>query len=113
MHEVSIINSCMELVFEIAKKNQLKRVDKIKLTIGELSGVMADSLIFAYENSIQGTIAEKAELVIETASAMGKCRRCNLEFKIDHFNKLCPLCRGFCDEITAGYELNLNSIEGE
>lgn len=113
MHEVSIMESVIKIVLENAEENNMKRVSKITLKIGELSGVMSDALNFAFSCLSKDTITEGADFVIEKVEAMAICDECNIEFKIDHFNKLCPNCKKFSSHIISGYELYVNTIEGD
>lgn len=113
MHEVSIMESTLRIVKEKAEENNLKNVSKITIKIGELSGVMSDSLIFAFNSLSKGTIAEEAEFLIEKVDATAMCDDCGITFKIDHFNKLCPECNKFSTNILSGYELYVNTIEGD
>jgi hydrogenase nickel incorporation protein HypA/HybF len=113
MHEVSIIQELLDIVQNTAIENNLTKIDKIHLKIGELSGVLEDSLRFAYDCISNDTLANGSELFIETVEATGRCNRCNITFKIEHFNKLCPQCSKFCDSILSGYELSIYSIKGE
>lgn len=113
MHEVSIIQNVIEIVTQKAIENNLTKINKVSLKIGELSGVMPESLNFAFDSCIKGTMLEDSTLGIETVSALGECRDCNLEFPIEHFNKLCPSCNKFCTNIVRGYELYINTIEGD
>jgi len=113
MHEVSIISSLIDIVLEKAEENNLKIINKISLKIGDFAGVMKDSLSFAFEGISKGTILENAELVMERVKATGKCDDCNIIFEIEHFNKLCPSCNKFCNSIVSGYELYINTIEGD
>lgn len=113
MHEVSIIQSVIEIVTKQAFDNKLTKIKKVSLRIGELSGVMPESLEFAFNSCIKGTMLEESTLDIEIVRALGECKDCLLEFPIEHFNKLCPSCNKFCTNITRGYELNINTIEGD
>ncbi|MHB8076309.1 hydrogenase maturation nickel metallochaperone HypA [Desulfosporosinus fructosivorans] len=113
MHEVSIIQSVIEIVTKQALENKLTKINNVSLRIGELSGVMSESLKFAFDSCIKGTMLEESTLDIEIVSALGECNDCKLEFSIEHFNKLCPSCNKFCTKIIRGYELNINSIEGD
>jgi len=113
MHEVSIIQSVIEIVTKQALENKLTKINNVSLRIGELSGVMSESLEFAFDSCIKGTMLEESTLDIEIVSALGECNDCKLEFPIEHFNKLCPSCNKFCTKIIRGYELNINSIEGD
>ena len=113
MHEVSIIQNVISIVSEKASENNLEKVNKVSLKIGELSGVHEDSLRFAFNAVSKDTIACGAELIIEKVEATAKCNSCNISFKIDYFNKLCPKCKVFCDNVLSGYELYINTIEGD
>ena len=113
MHEVSIIQNVIEIVTQKAVENKFTVINKVSLRIGELSGVMPESLYFAFESCIQGTMLEESTLGIKDVSALGKCEACNLEFPIEHFNKLCPNCNKFCTSVVSGYELYVDTIEGD
>jgi hydrogenase nickel incorporation protein HypA/HybF len=113
MHEVSIIQELLDIVQDKAIENNFTRIDKVHLKVGELSGVLEDSLRFAYECISEDTMAKGSELIIEKIDATGRCSRCSTTFKIGRFNKLCPKCSMFCDVILSGYELYIYSIEGE
>ena len=113
MHEVSIILNVIEIVTQKALENNLTKINKVSLKIGELSGVMPESLKFAFDSCIQGTMLEDSMLGIENVSALGQCQDCKTEFPIEHFNKLCPSCNKFCTNIVRGYELYVNTIEGD
>lgn len=113
MHEVSIIQNVVSIVCKKASENNLEKINKVSLKTGELSGVCEDSLKFAFNAVSKDTIACGAELIIEKVEATGKCNSCNISFKIDHFNKLCPKCKKFCDNVLSGYELYINTIEGD
>ncbi|HEY5524339.1 MAG TPA: hydrogenase maturation nickel metallochaperone HypA [Clostridium sp.] len=113
MHEVSIIENVIEIVSEKAIENEFTKVNKVSLKIGELSGVMPESLNFAFKSCIIGTMLEGSILEIEKVKAVAECKDCKQVFPIDHFNKLCPCCNKFCSSIIAGYELYVNTIEGD
>lgn len=113
MHEVSIMENTIKIVQEKAEENNLKNVSRITIKIGELAGVMSEALEFAFQGMSKGTIVEHAKLCIEKVDATAMCDDCNITFKIDHFNKLCPNCNKFATNILSGYELYVNTIEGE
>lgn len=113
MHEVSIIENVIKIVLEKAIENKFTKVNKVSLKIGELSGVMPESLNFAFKSCTIETLLEGSTLEIERVSAMAECMDCNQVFPINHFNKLCPCCNKFCSSIISGYELYINTIEGD
>ncbi|MCT8976686.1 hydrogenase maturation nickel metallochaperone HypA [Clostridium sp. CX1] len=113
MHEVSIIQSVIDIVLKKSEENKLKTINKISLKIGDFSGVAKDSLMFAFQGISKETVLENTELVIERVKATGECNQCNLIFEIEHFNKLCPKCNKFCSSILTGHELYIDTIEGD
>lgn len=113
MHEVSIIQNVVKIVSEKAIENKLSKVNKVSLKIGELTGIASECLDFAFKICIEDTILEGSILEIEEVKAVAECKNCKQEFPIDHFNKLCPCCNKFCSSIIHGYELYVNTIEGD
>ncbi|MBU3188792.1 hydrogenase maturation nickel metallochaperone HypA [Clostridium bowmanii] len=113
MHEVSIIENVIKIVTDKANENKLTKVTKVSLKIGELSGVSAECLNFAFDICIIDTMLEGSTLEIEKVSAVAECFDCKQKFQIHHFNKLCPCCNKFCSSIIHGYELYVNTIEGD
>lgn len=113
MHEVSIINNVIQIALEKAEENKLKNINKITLKIGDFAGVMKDSLMFAFQGASKKTLLENAELVIERVKPTGECSNCNIIFEIQHFNKICPKCNEFCCNILTGYELYIDTLEGD
>lgn len=113
MHETSIIYDALEIAKESGKNNNLKKIDKIYMKIGEFTCVDESSLRFAFEALRKNTICEDADLIIEKVKAKAKCDYCNEEFIIDFTNKICPKCYKYSNNICNGYELLVWQIEGE
>ncbi len=57
MHEFAITQSMLELVLEQAKEAGTKKVEKINLIIGEMSGYVEESVRFYFDFLSKGTIA--------------------------------------------------------
>lgn len=113
MHEVSIMNDVIDTVKECAKKNNLKEVTTIYLNIGEFNFIESDSLFFIFDILKEDTICENAKLIINNIKGRGRCEHCNEEFIINYFNRNCPKCNKYIENITTGYELNIYEIEGK
>ena len=64
MHEFSIIKGVIEKISEYAEQNNIKEIKTIHLDIGELQGIVAEHLNFAFNAAKKNTIAEKSELNI-------------------------------------------------
>lgn len=113
MHELSIMQNTMNIILKIANENNLRTITKVTLKIGELCGVMDDSLNFAFEICTKDTLAFGSELYIDRIQAIAFCENCLIKYKIDHYHKLCPSCLKPSFKIINGYEMYIDSIEGD
>lgn len=101
----------MEVALKTAKEEKADRIKTISLKIGAKSGVVVDSLEFAFEMVTKDTIAEGATLTIESIPLRGECLACGHHFTSDEF-LVCDKCGNF-GKILSGQELNIKSIEVE
>jgi len=113
MHELAITQSMLDIVLEQAEKAGAERVEVIKLTVGELSGFVEESVRFYFDFLVKGTIAEGATLSFTRVPARARCRNCGRGFKLKEFDWSCPDCGQDNIEIIAGKELFVESIEVE
>jgi hydrogenase nickel incorporation protein HypA/HybF len=111
MHELSIMESALNLALEQARLNGAVRVHALRLRIGALSGVVPDALQFAFEALTPGTAAEGAELIIDNVPARFWCQACQCEFQADDMFAECPTCSAPSGDLRAGREMELASME--
>ena len=110
MHELSIVQSIIEIVAKEAKKSGVERVTEVHLEIGQLSGVEFDSVEFALKNLSPGSVIESAEISIEKPGGTARCCECGNEFAINNFIGSCNKCSSLNLEIIKGRELRVKSI---
>jgi hydrogenase nickel incorporation protein HypA/HybF len=108
MHELSIAQSVVDAIVE---RTGDARVTCVRLRIGRLSGVVADSVRFCFDLVAEGTTLEGATLLIEEPSGRGHCRGCGAEFAVEDPIVLCPACGGADVAVPAGRELSITSVE--
>ena len=113
MHELAITQSMFDLVMAQAEKAGAVKVGKINLVIGEMTGVVADSVRFYFGFISKETIAGEAVLECKMVPPQARCRDCGKTFELKEFDWTCPHCRGNSLEIIAGEELFVESIEVE
>jgi len=101
--------SVLESSLDIARKEEANQITKITLKIGEKSGVVVDSLRFAFESVRLNTIAEHAELEIDLIPFQGECLHCGAIFRAENF-LICGQC-GNIGKLISGQELQIQSIE--
>ncbi|GAB6066392.1 hydrogenase maturation nickel metallochaperone HypA [Aquifex pyrophilus] len=113
MHEFSIVQSLLTMIEDYAREHNAKAVSRIVVSIGVLSGVEPHLLEMAFNTFKEGTIAEKAEFVMEIENLKLRCRDCGKEGKKEELNMVCPFCGSLNTEITAGQDMLLKSLELE
>ncbi|MBV9288555.1 MAG: hydrogenase maturation nickel metallochaperone HypA [Hyphomicrobiales bacterium] len=109
MHELSIACNVVELVAEAAAG---RRVRRVTLEIGQLSGVSPDALAFCFPEAAKGTDAEDAALEIREIEGAARCEACGEEFATPDLLTVCS-CGSFRFQRVRGDELNVKSIEIE
>ena len=111
MHEMSICQSLLDQVERIAVEQNASRVDSIVLSIGPLSGVEPVLLNRAYEVARLQTLAENAELEIQTGPIVVECRSCGAKGEAEVNRLLCPSCGDWQVDLVQGDELLLLRLE--
>ncbi len=111
MHELSIAQSILEVVCEAVPPGQARDVRIVRVRVGRLSGVMADSLEFCFGAIIADTPLSGAALMIEPVPAVSDCRSCSHRFTISDLTFLCPSCGGTNIAVVSGTELQVTEIE--
>jgi hydrogenase nickel incorporation protein HypA/HybF len=115
MHELGAAKELFQVVEKEAKKNGLKEISKVKVKLGEASGIKSDFLRHSFVDHIfPGSIAEGAELEIIEEKVNIVCRDCGARIDVtkDDPSK-CPDCGSSRLEVTGGKDLCVDSIEGE
>ncbi len=62
MHEFHIARNILNSVLKQAEKNNLSKIDVIRVEVGELVALTQDSLQFSFEQEAKGSIAENAKI---------------------------------------------------
>jgi hydrogenase nickel incorporation protein HypA/HybF len=111
MHELSVCLSLMQQVESIARERDARKVIRITLNIGPLSGVEPDLLRNAYPLAAAGTVAEDAELIMEVADIVVRCSQCDGETTVTPNKLVCGSCGDFRTRVISGDELTLMRVE--
>ncbi len=112
MHEMAIAEGILKIAFDCAEENFSKKINRITLQIGEMSGVEIEALNLSFEVLTKKTIAEGAELEIKKIPIVGECNKCGKIFHVEHYNFFCPECDGILI-LKSGRELQVESIDME
>lgn len=109
MHELGITRSIVAIVVEAAKGRRVKRVT---LEVGELSGVMTDAIAFCFDVVAKDTVLDGAALDIRKVQGAARCRTCGAEFAMPTLLVSCAC--GSRDLVRLrGEELEIKTMELE
>ncbi len=108
MHEVGIARSVIDAAVDAVPEGGT--LSGVTVTIGPMSGVVADSLQFGFEVASKGTPAEGAELEIVEVPLIVHCDTCDADSEIDDVAVLrCPECAGTVT-VVSGNETLVTSV---
>ncbi len=112
MHELSIAMELINIAESAAREANADRVEKVYLKVGALSGVVRESLEFAYEVAANGTLLEHSQLIIEELPLILYCATCEQQVQPDSMQLFCcPICGTPSGDIRQGRELEIDSME--
>jgi hydrogenase nickel incorporation protein HypA/HybF len=111
MHEVGVIQSAVESAVEHALRSGKRRIHRMVLRVGVLSGVDPDALSFSFDAVAAGTIAEAATLELESEPAIAVCGFCGTEFETTDVYCECSTCGRPTACVRSGREVTLVSLE--
>ena len=110
MHEMTIAMNIVDIICKQANDENAHKINSVDLEIGELSGIMIESLEFCFEAACKNTLADGAGLNINTIKAEAFCKSCNKNFAIESDFSPCPTCDNFNYELLKGKELLIKSF---
>jgi Zn finger protein HypA/HybF involved in hydrogenase expression len=76
MHELSIAENIVEIIHQYVPAGERDRVRRVFTSVGEQSGVVADSLEFSFQAITAKTELERSHLEIETVPFIVQCKEC-------------------------------------
>ncbi len=77
------------------------------------AGVEPDALRFCFDIVTADTLAQGAELAIETIPLQARCRDCAHRFEPDTVVSFCPRCGSYASLLERGREFRVKSFDGE
>ena len=114
MHEMSTVIRLVNMASSVAVENNATSVKKIKVAIGEMTGVLPEYVRKYYHEAVKGTMLEGSELEIEEVPLLGECQECQEKFRPDKSNDYaCPKCHSSNCKILQGRKTELVSIAFE
>jgi hydrogenase nickel incorporation protein HypA/HybF len=115
MHEMSLIESIMNILADERDRKSLGRITKVTLQNGRLAGVVTDSILFAWEALTPGTQFEGCDIVVNDTPLVLRCFSCQKEFEAQSaMLAACPACgQEIGHAVVSGREFLIENIEVE
>lgn len=111
MHEMSIAQSVLDIAVGEMEQRAATSIRKIKISIGEFSGVVKEALDFAFVVLKPETPASEAEIEIDVLPLIAECPSCGpAECRLNDLNLLCPGCGGTV-RLTGGREMRVDYLD--
>ncbi|MUG98574.1 hydrogenase maturation nickel metallochaperone HypA [Scytonema sp. UIC 10036] len=111
MHEVEMMQNILNIAVNRAEEEGAQHIRLVHMRVGEVSGIVPDSLQLAFDVAKAGTMAENSRLEIEYLPVRCYCPNCNLEFQpLDQLYQ-CPQCHQPYCEVRQGKECELAFLE--
>jgi hydrogenase nickel incorporation protein HypA/HybF len=114
MHEMGIVLHLAKTLDETAEENHLTAIGKVVLQVGEVSGIMTDLFIDAWNYfKVRHPVLMESELVLETIPAVTWCDNCKQTYETVKYGKECPYCHSGETWLLRGSECVIKEIEAE
>ena len=111
MHEVSIARAILSEVSASAESHDVERIGRISLRVGRLAGVVEGALRFGFELVAENTLAEGAELVVNTEPVVVWCPSGNHSLELEGVHFYCAEHDVACPELLSGRQLEIASYD--
>ena len=113
MHELGVLLEVVEQVSKVAAENEVTRIGKLVLQVGELSSMIPKYMQKIYPAAVDGTILEGSELEIEIIPGNGMCKQCSSVYNLLEERGTCPKCGSKEFEMLSGKEFFIKEIQVE
>ena len=114
MHELQITERILNVVLQHAAGQDIRRIVRIHLRIGELSDLEDEWIQHYFDYLSRGTLAEHATLAITRAPIVVACQSCSRSFEVKR-EKLgqvtCPDCGEGRLELVSGRGYLVQNME--
>ncbi len=111
MHELALAQNILNIVEQYVPAARAPDVRAVRVRVGNLAGVVPDSLDFCFGAIVGGTPWQSAKLDIDRVAARAACRACSITFEIEDLAFVCPSCGSLDVELVSGMELQVLEVE--
>ncbi len=110
MHELSIVQSIVDIASKETAAAHAFIVDEIEIDIGTLSGIDMNAFWLAWQIAAKQSLLANTKATINIIEGRAECHICHFQFAISHYADPCPACGEHNLKVTCGNELLVKSL---
>ena len=111
MHELGIVIHLIKSVNKIAEEREVKEVREITLEVGQVSGVVKEYFLDAFEwAKKKEPLLKNCKLNYVTIAAISYCEDCKETYSTAK-GKICPMCGGEHTYLISGRDVAIKDIK--
>ena len=111
MHEIGILYKMMDHAEAVARENNVSKIERIAVEVGDLSGVLPAFLEKYYPIVIEGReILKDSGLLIQMVPGQALCDECQTLYNVMKNEGKCPRCSSRSKSILGGRDFVVKSI---
>ena len=112
MHELGIVMKVVEEAEKAAKENNVLKVKKLTMEIGEVSSVVPDLFRDCFEWAKKRTEhLKETELEMILIKGISYCMDCKKTYDTTKYAKICPHCGSEKTYLVTGDEITIKGME--
>lgn len=112
MHELGIVFHIIKTIEEVAAEQELTKVSKVVVQVGEVSTVIPEYLEDCWKWACKKSqLLDGSELVNEPIEAVTYCEDCGKTYETVKYAKICPYCSSENTYLIQGNEVQIKEIE--
>jgi hydrogenase nickel incorporation protein HypA/HybF len=113
MHELGVATAVLDIVRQHVPESQAHLVRRVRVRLGELAGVVPETLEFCFGAIVAGTPYQGAVLDLERVPVRGRCKDCGATLAMHEPVFWCPDCHSSRVRLLSGREMNVTEVELE
>ena len=112
MHELGIVVQVIKQTEELAKKSNVKKVVELTLEVGEVSGVVKEYFVDAFNWAIKKTeYMKECKLNYITIQGITYCEDCKKTYSTTQYGKECPYCHSPHTYLITGKDVMIKDVK--
>ena len=114
MHELGVVFHIIKTIEDVAQEENLTKVSKVVLEVGEVSTVLPDLLHSCWDWSCKrSALMNGCQLERLTIPAVTYCEDCGKTYETVRFGRTCPYCQSGETYLVTGNQCIIKEIEAE